>query len=155
MIVEELDDIDLEILRILQENCKMTTKELALKIHLSTTPTFERQKRLERLGYIRKYVAILDSDKLKRGFMVFSNIRMRQINKSIDAEFKERVSEWDEVTECYNVSGDCDYILKVCVPNMHEYQQFVINRLGTFNHISHIQSVFVMDTIKITYAYPV
>ncbi len=82
-IIHELDDIDIKILQLLQENCRLTTKELALKIHLSTTPTFERQRRLEREGYIQRYVAILDADRLERGFQVLCNVTMRQINQKL------------------------------------------------------------------------
>ncbi len=153
--IEELDENDLKILRLLQENCKLTTKELAAKIHLSTTPTFERQHRLERLGYIQKYVAVLDSNKLKRGFVVWCNVSFRRINKEITSLFRETVEEWDEVTECYNVSGDCDFLLKVCVHNMAEYQKFVIDKIGAFEYISNIKSVFVMDTFKLRYGLPV
>lgn len=152
--VHELDDTDIKILRIIQDNSRLTTKELSQKIHLSVTPTYERQKRLERMGYIRGYVAILDANKLGRGFMVFCNVSMKQINKSIAARFAETVNSWEEVTECYNTSGDGDYLLKVCVSSMSQYQQFILDKLGEFEYISNVRSVFVMDTLKLTYGLP-
>ncbi len=152
--VHDLDDVDIKILRALQENCRLTTKELALKIHLSTTPTFERQRRLEREGYIQKYVAILNADHLERGFQVMCNVTMRQINREIADQFKNAVEDWNEVTECYNVSGEGDYMLKVCVSSMHQYQQFVLNKLGGFPYIGHIKSIFIMDTLKLSYGLP-
>jgi len=152
--VHELDDIDIKILRALQENCRLTTKELALKIHLSTTPTFERQRRLEREGYIQKYVAILSADRLERGFQVLCSVTMGRINKEIADQFQTAVSEWNEVSECYNVSGEGDYMLKVCVSSMHQYQQFVLNKLGAFPYIGHIKSIFIMDTLKLSYGLP-
>jgi len=152
--MEELDATDIQILRVMQTDCRLTTKELAAKIHLSTTPTFERLKRLEREGYIQKYVAILDPGKLDRGFVVYCNITMKQINKQIADEFTDTVQNWNEVTECYNVSGDCDYMLKIYVSSMKHYQEFVINQLGTLDTISHIRSVFVMDTLKLCYNIP-
>lgn len=154
MSIHELDEIDINILRFLQENSRLTTKELAQKIHLSTTPTFERQRRLERLGYIKKYVAILDADRLERGFIVFCSVSMKQINSTIAMNFSESVKSWNEVTECYNTSGDGDYMLKVCVSSMHQYQQFVLNQLGQFEYIAHVRSVFVMDTLKLNYGVP-
>lgn len=152
--IQDLDQTDIKILKLLQENCKLTTKELANIIHLSTTPTFERQKRLERMGYIQKYVAVLDGDRLERGFIVYCNVSMTKINKNIAEDFATAVQEWKEVSECYNVSGDGDYMLKVCVSSMNQYQQFVLNKIGAFPYIAHIQSIFVMGTLKLTYGYP-
>ena len=100
MHTEDLDHTDLEILRILQKNARLTTKELAAQVHLSTTPVFERQKRLERMGYIRKYVAVLDADKLNRGFVVFCNVKLRRINREIAQDFIERIKDVQKVSEC-------------------------------------------------------
>jgi DNA-binding Lrp family transcriptional regulator len=152
--MQELDQIDIRILQILQENCKYTTKELSQMVNLSSTPTFERIKRLERLGFIKGYVAVLDGERLDRNFVVFCNVSMRQINREIAKEFAQAVQEWDEVTECYNVSGDGDYMMKVCVSSMSQYQQFVINKIGGFPYVAHIQSVFAMDTLKQVQGFP-
>ncbi|MBO4662992.1 MAG: Lrp/AsnC family transcriptional regulator [Bacteroidaceae bacterium] len=154
MTTHELDEIDLNILRLLQDNSRLTTKELAQKIHLSTTPTFERQRRLERMGYIKKYVAILDAERLERGFVVFCSVSMKQINHSIAQNFAEKVESWNEVTECYNTSGDGDYMLKVCVSSMQQYQKFVLDKLGQFEYVAHVRSIFVMDTLKLSYGLP-
>ncbi|MBO4214972.1 MAG: Lrp/AsnC family transcriptional regulator [Bacteroidaceae bacterium] len=154
-IIHELDEIDLQILRIVQDNSRLTTKELAQKIHLSVTPTYERQRRLERMGYIKGYVAVLDANKMERGFMVFCNVSMKQINKQIANGFCETVATWNEVTECYNISGDGDYLLKVCVSSMQKYQQFILEKLGEFPYISQVRSFFVMDTLKLTYGFPI
>ena len=154
LMLQELDKTDIKLLQILQENCKYTTKELAQMVNLSTTPTFERIKRLERLGFIKGYVAVLDGERLDRGFIVFCNVSMRQINRDIAMQFSKAVQEWDEVTECYNVSGDGDYMMKVCVSSMHQYQQFVINKIGGFPHVAHIQSIFAMDTLKSMFGFP-
>ncbi len=155
MIQQVLDETDLAILRAMQEDCRLTTKELASKIHLSTTPTFERLRRLERQGFIHKYVAVLDAEKLERGFVVFCNISMKQINKQIAQEFQEQVENWNEVSECYNVSGNCDYMMKVFVSSMAKYQQFIVEKVGALEYVSRIQSIFVMDTLKLTYGIPV
>lgn len=153
--IQTLDETDIAILRAMQEDCRLTTKELAAKIRLSTTPTFERLKRLERQGYIHKYVAVLDAEKLERGFVVFCNISMKHINAKIAEEFQEQVQEWDEVSECYNVSGNCDYMMKVFVNSMAKYQQFIVNKVGALEYVARIQSIFVMDTLKLTYGIPV
>ena len=152
--IHELDETDLQILRFLQENSRLTTKELAQKIHLSVTPTYERQRRLERLGYIKGYVAVLDANKMERGFMVFCSVSMKQINKQIANDFRDTVAGWQEVTECYNISGDGDYLLKVCVSSMQKYQQSILDKLGSFPYISKVSSCFVMDTLKLSYGFP-
>ena len=149
--METLDRIDLEILRTLQENARLTTKELASRVSLSSTPVFERLKRLERGGHIKKYMAVLDAEKLNQGFVVFCNVKLRRMNKEIALDFVERIKEIPEVTECYNTSGNFDYLLKVHAPNMKYYQEFLIHKLGTIESLGSIESTFVMDEIKHTY----
>lgn len=149
--METLDKTDLQILRTLQENARLTTKELAARVNLSSTPVFERLKRLEREGYIKKYIAIIDADKLNQGFVVFCNVKMKRINREIANEFRNVVRDIPEVTECYNISGSFDYLLKVHAPNMKYYQQFVLNILGTIEMLSSVESIFVMDEVKHNY----
>lgn len=151
--METLNDIDLRILRTLQENSNLTTKELAAKVHLSSTPVFERLKRLEREGYIKKYVAILDAKKLNRGFMVFCSVKLKQLNTQVAKEFTEAILKIPEVTACYNISGDFDYLLKIYAPSMKSYQEFLINKLGQLESLGSLQSVFVMDEIKQSYGF--
>ena len=153
--VQTLDETDLRILRAVQQDCRITTKDLAAMIHLSTTPTFERLRRLERMGYIQRYVAVLDANKLNRGFQVICYISMKQINRQIAADFRQEVQGWSEVSECYNVSGDSDYVMKVFVPNMSVYQQFIVEKVGSLDYVARIQSIFIMDTLKLTYGVPV
>ena len=119
--MNRLDKTDLQILRILQENARLTTKELAARVHLSPTPVFERLKRLDNEGYIRKYVAVLDAEKLHCGFVVFCSVKLRRLNRDIAAEFTRIVRGIPEVTECYNISGDYDYLLKIHAPDMKYY----------------------------------
>ncbi len=147
----EPDSKDLNILRELQKNSRLTTKELAAKVNLSTTPVYDRVKKLEREGFIRRYTAILDYEKLNQGFAVICNLKLTQINPKIATAFKLFIKEIPEVVECYNISGEHDYLLKIQVPDMKHYQSFLINTLGKFDYIGGIQSVFIMDEIKNTY----
>ena len=149
--VETLDETDLQILRILQKNAKLTTKELADAVNLTPTPVFERQKRLERKGYIKRYVAVLDADKLNQGLLVYCNVKLKQINREIAEAFTRRVQLIPEVTECYNTSGNYDYLLKVRAADMKQYQEFVLNKLGEIESLASIESTFVMSEIKQTY----
>ena len=146
-----LDDIDIRILQELQQNSRLTNKELAARIHLSTTPTFERHRRLEREGYIKMYTAIVDADRIDRSFAVYCNISFKQINREVADAFREIVASWDEVTECYNVSGDCDFLMKVNVRGMKEYQEFILHKVGELDYVGRVQSVFVMETLKQNY----
>lgn len=148
---EKLDKVDLQILRTLQENARLTTKELAAQVSLSSTPVFERLKRLEREGYIKKYIAVLDADKLNQGFVVFCNVKLRRMNKDIAMEFTRIIQNVPEVTECYNISGSYDYLLKIHAPNMKYYQEFIINVLGTIDSLGSLESMFVMDEVKHDY----
>ena len=148
---EKLDKVDLQILRTLQENARLTTKELAAQVSLSSTPVFERLKRLEREGYIKKYIAVLDADKLNQGFVVFCNVKLRRMNKDIAMEFTRIIQNIPEVTECYNISGSYDYLLKIHAPNMKYYQEFIINVLGTIVSLGSLESMFVMDEVKHDY----
>lgn len=146
--IDKLDKVDLQILRTLQENARLTTKELAARVSLSSTPVFERLKRLEGNGYIKKYIAVLDAEKLNRGFVVFCNVKLRRINRDIAAEFTRIIREIPEVTECYNISGSFDYLLKIHAPDMKYYQEFILNVLGTIDSLGSLESMFVMDEVK-------
>ena len=148
---EILDETDLQILKTLQKNAKLTTKELADAVHLTPTPVFERQKRLEKKGYIKKYVAVLDPERLGLGLLVFCNVKLKQINHELADSFVRRIQRVPEVTECYNISGAYDYLLKVRVRDMRQYQEFVINKLGDIDTVGSIESTFVMSEEKHSY----
>ena len=148
---EILDETDLQILKTLQKNAKLTTKELADAVHLTPTPVFERQKRLEKRGYIKKYVAVLDPDKLGQGLLVFCKVKLKQINHEIADAFVRRIMRIPEVTECYNTSGAYDYLLKVRAKDMKGYQEFVLNKLGDIDTVGSIESTFVMSEVKQIY----
>lgn len=148
----KLDDKDALILRALQNNARLTNKELAAKVHLSTTPTFERVKRLEQLGVIKQYATILDANKLNKGFAVFCSIKLKTINSEKASEFTRLINNIPEVTECYNISGRFDYLLRIQSPDMKYYQQFLLNVIGHFDNIANLESTFVMEEVKHEYS---
>lgn len=148
---DKLDKVDLQILQALQNNARLTTKELAARVSLSSTPVFERLKRLEREGYIMKYVAVLNAEKLNRGFVVFCKVKLTRLNSDVAGMFAGVVRALPQVTECYNISGGYDYLLKVNVTDMKSYRDFILNVLGRLDYLSSIESVFVMDEIKHDY----
>ena len=148
---ENLDNIDITILRTLQKNSRLTTKELAAKIHLSTSPTFERQKRLEREGYIKGYMAVINAEKVGNGILVLCNIRLKQHTEDLIQQFMDAVRNIDEITECFNTSGDYDFLIKVYAKDMKDYQQFMQHTLGRIECVGSLHSVFVIDETKNTH----
>lgn len=146
--MEQLDTIDLQLLKILSNNSNFTVKELAAQVNLSPSPVFERIKRLENNGYIKKYIALIDAEKLNYGFIVFCYIKLKTHDKSIGHKFVEDILKIDEVVECYNISGDYDFLLKVFAKSMKHYQDFVFNKLGSVDSIGSAHSTFVMSEIK-------
>ncbi|MDE6444312.1 MAG: Lrp/AsnC family transcriptional regulator [Muribaculaceae bacterium] len=145
---DKLDKTDLSILAELQKNGRLTNKELASTIHLSPTPTFERVKRLEREGYIRKYVALLDADKLDCGFVAFCYLKMKQHTFENATQIMDAVKRIPEIVECYNISGDYDFLLKIYTRDMKSYQKFLLRILGEIDCIGSLNSSFVLGEIK-------
>ncbi|RKE80976.1 Lrp/AsnC family transcriptional regulator [Chryseobacterium sp. AG363] len=146
--MEQFDDKDLQLLRLLQKNAKLTVKELAKEVNLSTSPVFERVKRLEQEGFVKRYAAVLDAEKLNRGFTVFCQIKLKIHDRSVGYDFVKEILEIEEVAECYNISGDFDFLLKVQVRDMKHYQDFVFNKLGSVDSIGSTHSTFVMAEVK-------
>lgn len=144
----KLDSTDKAILRYLQQDAKLTTKELAGRLNLSATPVYERVRRLENEGVIKNYVAVVDRKKIGKGLMVLCNIRLKEHSREQGQRFVKAIQNMPEVIECLNISGDYDFILKVVVNDMSDYQSFIMNKLGGLDNIGSTQSIFVMGEIK-------
>lgn len=149
----KLDQIDSKLLVLLQEDTKKTTKELSLLLNLSVTAVYERIKKLEREGVVKKYVALLNRNKIGKGFVVFCHVKLIQHTRENIATFEHQVVQLSEVLECFHVSGDYDYILKVFVENMEEYREFMVTKLTTLQHIGSTQSSFMIEEVKNTTAF--
>lgn len=146
-----LDSKDLLILRLLQENARITVKEISEKIHLSTTPVHERIKRMEETGVIKQYATLVDHAKVKKGLMVICYVSLQQHSKNAGQKFIKAIQELNEVIECYNISGEFDFMLKVVAEDMNSYYNFHVNMLSQIENMGHVQSVFVMGIIKQTH----
>lgn len=146
-----LDSKDLSILTLLQQNARMTVKEISEKVHLSTTPVHERIKRMEAEGVIKQYAAIVDYSKVKRGLMVICYVSLKEHSKNAGVKFIQTINKLNEVIECYNISGEFDFMLKVVAENMDAYYDFHVNKLSPIENMGHVQSVFVMGIIKQTH----
>ena len=153
---ETLDETDLKILQLLQQDSSLTVKELAAKVNLSASPTFERQKRLERDGYITRYSAIADPRKLGNDIVALCNIRLKQHNtRDLIRQFMETVKKTERITECYNTTGDYDFQIKVYAHDMRDYQDFIVNTLGKLDCIGYLHSAIVIGAIKDSHCIPV
>lgn len=146
-----LDQKDLAILRLLQQNARVTVKEISDKVNLSTTPVYERIKWMEETGVIKQYATLVDAAKVKKGLIVICYVSLKQHNKTAGAKFIKTIQEMNEVTECYNISGEFDFMLKVVAENMDDYYNFHVNKLSEAENIGNVQSVFVMGVIKQTH----
>ena len=146
-----LDETDLSILRVLQQNARITVKDLAEKVNLSATPVHERVRRLERTGVIQQYVALLDATKVGKSLMVICYVSLQQHNKDAGGKFIQAILGMDEVLECLTISGQFDFMLKVVAENMDAYYNFHVNKLSALENVGNVQSVFVMGVIKQSY----
>jgi Lrp/AsnC family transcriptional regulator, leucine-responsive regulatory protein len=148
-----MDAIDKKLLGLLQEDTKKTTKELSMILNLSVTAVYERIKKLEREGIIRNYVALLNRNKIEKAFVVFCHIKLIQHTKDVIHTFENEVVRLDEVSECFHVSGDYDYILKVNVKDMDAYREFMVTKLTGLQHIGSTHSSFMIGEVKNTTAF--
>ncbi len=145
-----MDTIDKQLIGLLQQDTKKTTKELSVKLNLSVTAVYERIKKLERDGIIQKYVALLDRNKINKSFVVFCHIKLVQHSKEFLTTFEKEVIKLNEVLECFHVSGEYDYILKIFVKDMEEYREFMVTKLTTLQHIGSTHSTFMIGEVKNT-----
>lgn len=146
----QLDEKDIAILRLLQENAKITIREIADKIHLSTTPVHERIRKMEQTGAIEKYTTLLNRKKIGKGLLVICYVSLKEHSKAEGAKFISLIESMDEVIECYSISGEFDFLLKIAVQDMDAYYNFHINKLGRIENLGHVQSIFVMGVVKET-----
>jgi Lrp/AsnC family leucine-responsive transcriptional regulator len=147
----ELDKKDMDILRLLQENARITIKEISAKVHLSTTPVHERIKRMEESGVIKQYVTLLNHEKVKKGLTVICYVSLKEHSKNAGVKFIKTIHELNEVVECFSISGEFDFMLKVICEDMNTYYDFHVNKLSQIENMGHVQSIFVMGVIKQTH----
>ncbi len=142
-----MDEIDLKILDFLQKDSTSTAKELGNQLNLSPTPIYERIKRLENNGYIKKYVALLNPEMLNKHITVFINISIRSHHKDDRNEFLEAIESLEEINELYHTSGLHDFMAKVRFSNIKEYRDFLVNKVAPISNISDIDSQIVLEEI--------
>lgn len=146
------DAIDKKLLKLLQEDSKRTNKELSNKLNLSVTAVYERIKKLEKEGVISKTVALVQKEKVGKTFIAFCHIKLVQHTQDYVIKFEKEVANLAEVMECYHISGEYDYLLKVIVGNMEEFREFMVKKLTSISHIGSTHSMFVINEVKHTTA---
>ena len=153
--MEELDSTDRKILDILQEDAKITNTALAAKFKLTATPVYERVKKMEQSGVISRYVALLDQKKVDKNLIIFISISLKNHARSYLTKFKETIDKYDEITECYHIAGNFDFLLKAQLKDMEAYQKFILSKLSVDENIGQVQSSFVLSKNKYSTALPV
>lgn len=143
-----LDKIDRKILDLLQEDGRISNVKLAEKIHLSPTPCLERVKRLEKEGYIKKYVAVLEPKMLNSALVSFIEVSLGRTTTEAFDKFSEVIMRMDEVQECHMVAGGFDYLIKVRTRDMEHYRRFLSEKLALIDDISNTHTYVVMEEIK-------
>jgi len=151
---DQLDKVDREILKILEKDAKTGAKTIAERLGLTKTPVYERIKRLEKDGYIKGYVAILDTDKIDRSITVFSFVSLEAQKGSFMDDFLLRIQELDEITACYVVGGEFDFLLKVTVKNLDAYYDFAKSKIASLPNIGAVKSAFVLNEAKSSQYFP-
>jgi Lrp/AsnC family transcriptional regulator, leucine-responsive regulatory protein len=146
--MKTLDHIDYRILDLLQVDAKYTIKEIAAELGMTPTPVYERIRRMEEEGYIKRYVALVNKDKLDFHVVVFCQVSLKEHHRQVLNTFEQQVRSFPEIVECYHIAGTFDYLLKVIVRSMAEYQEFVVNRLASLEDLGQVQSSFVLSEVK-------
>ena len=143
-----LDETDLRILQLLQQDARLTNKQIAEKIGKSVTPVFERVRRLEREGYIQQYVAVLNTKMIGKSLVAYAHVQLCSHDQETMTKFENTVIQFTEVMECYRMAGKYDYLLNIVVKDMEEFNDFVIRKLSLVYDIGTVQSYFVLDEMK-------
>lgn len=146
--MKNLDKTDITILRILQKDAKKTAKEIAENLNLTVSPVYERIRRLEKGGYIKKYVAILDKKLLDLSVTAFCQVSMRYHEETFIEKFEEQIQSLAEVQDCFHMAGKVDFILKINTQSLEGYHDFIKYKLSKIENIGELNSSFVLNEIK-------
>ena len=144
----ELDAVDIRILNLLQDDSRLSIRQLARTVSLSTTPIHERLKRLEAAGVIDHYGAVLNTSRIGSFIAFFVNITLKEHSTKQGGEFIGQITAFPEVVEFHVIGGEHDFMIKVIVPDMTAYRRFFIEQLGNIPNIARLQSIIVLDTVK-------
>jgi Lrp/AsnC family transcriptional regulator, leucine-responsive regulatory protein len=154
MLPPALDRTDRRLLELLQKNGRLTNVELAEKVSLSPSPCLRRVRALEETGVIKQYVALLDPLKVGLGLLAYVSVGLEKRGKMPSEEFRRAVATWPEVVNCYSMTGDMDYLLRVHVEDLEHFTRFMMDRLLKQTGVTDVKSNFVLERVKDTTALP-
>lgn len=146
----KLDAIDIKILDILQKDGRITIKKMSEQLNLSTTPVFERIKKLEKEGLIQHYAALLNERKLGLKQTVFISLTLKEHSRSYLEKFENEVKSFPEVMECYRITGNFDFLVKVLVKDIEAYENFILTKLSLLKNLGNVQSHIALSEAKNT-----
>lgn len=149
-----VDETDIKILELLQEDSKITIKQMAERLHLSTTPIFDRIKKMERAQVIRRYVALLDPKRLGMNLLALVDITIKDHSREGIESFVSYIIQFEEVIECHHVTGDSDIYLKILLKDMEAYNEFVLEKISVAPNVGHVMSRFSLSNRKTTTSLP-
>jgi DNA-binding Lrp family transcriptional regulator len=150
----KIDAIDRKILKILEINAKTSPKEIAARLNMSKTPVYERVRKLEKEGYISKYVALVDKSKIESSITVFSFVSLEAQKGRMMDEFANSIKQYNEVVECFVVGGEFDFLLKIIVKDLDAYFKFSKDKVASLPHIGTVKSAFALNEAKYTTEFP-
>ncbi len=146
--IEKLDKTDFKILKELQENGRISNLDLAQKVGLSATPTFERVKKLEKAKIVKSYHAELDVERLGMGIQTFMLVQLAQTRGNAIPNFIKQINEIPEIIECYHVTGSSDYVLKIMVEDIASYENLAMDKIRNISEISNATTMVILSTVK-------
>jgi len=149
--MKPIDEIDFKLLNLLQDNSRITIRELSEKLFLSTTPIYERIKKLEKSGYIKQYITLVEPKKIDKKLIVYISVNLNKHTKEAVESFEKQVNQLTEVMESYYISGNSDFLLKVYCRDMDDFHKFIAEKFSIIQNISQFYSSFVMSESKVSY----
>jgi len=153
--IAELDEVDIKILRLLQDNCRLTNKEIGEKLHKTSSPINDRIHRMQEQGVIKKYAAVLNHRKINLGLIAFTHVQLKDHSEQSLTLFESEIIKNPEVLECYHMSGEYDFILRVATVNLPAYHHWLMTKLFRILPVGSVQSTFVMKEAKAQAPYPI
>jgi Lrp/AsnC family transcriptional regulator len=149
-----LDAIDRRILELVQQDASLSSEAISKRVGLSPSPCWRRLQRLEREGYIRGRVALLDAEKLDLSVVVFASVKLSAHGRQALPEFEQAIATCPEVMECYTVSGSVDFLLRVVTRDIHAYERFLRDYLTQLPSVAEVHSRFAITQVKYTTELP-
>ena len=143
-----IDATDLMILELLQQDARLDVKRIAALVHRSASPVHERIRKLEKAGYIKRYTALLNREKIGVPLLAVAQVRLSSHNSAIAAEFEEMVMGMQPVLLCLQMSGTCDFMLHIAAPDTRAYQRFLQDSLCAHPFVEHVETFFVLKECK-------